>query len=615
MIEALSISSPVVEAPPVRPKLVAPPAAPRPIRPRLLGEVLIEAGVIDAKGVARAMEVQKKSGGRLGSVLVILGLCSEHQIREALYDQLGVEVVDLGLMEPDREALDLLPIEMIRRYGVVPLKLDGNRLWVAMMDPYNLAAIDDIRFSTGRSRLIINACTEGDFRRFIAHHLETRTVIDEILAGEDFYKRALEFVGSGLEDDALRTAEKEEEESPSEESVHELQLASEQSPIITLCNFIFIEAIHRRASDIHVEPYEAFLRVRIRVDGQLRTLLSPPKRLHGAMLTRLKVMSGLDIANRRIPQDGHLAVRYQGKLEHLRVSTLPTVYGEKCVLRLLKKDPELLSIDRIGFSPEDLAVFKTTLSAPQGLILVTGPTGSGKTTTLYSGLGFINDGEKNIVTLEDPVESSLAGINHVPIHERGGVTFASGLRSILRQDPDVIFVGEMRDSEVCSIALRAALTGHLVLSTLHTNSAVESLARLDDLEVPPYLLAATLLMVVAQRLLRRVCPACAEPAEASPEDTVALGLGPELLAPARLRRGRGCSRCLQTGYYGRFAVYEILRVNRVIRELIHRRAPAPEILEAARETGWTPLLEAGVARALQGETTLAEVRRVLFQVE
>jgi type IV pilus assembly protein PilB len=614
MIEALSNSSPAVEAPPARPKLVAPPIS-RPNRPRLLGEVLIEAGVVDAKGVARAMEVQKKSGGRLGSVLVILGLCSEHQIREALYDQLGVEVVDLGTLEPDREALDLLPIEMIRRYEVVPLKLDGNRLWVAMMDPYNLAAIDDIRFSTGRSRLIINTCTEGDFRRFIAHHLETRTVIDEILAGEDFYKRALEFVGSGLEAADLRTEEKEEDESPSEESVHDLHLASEQSPIITLCNFIFIEAIHRRASDIHVEPYESFLRVRIRVDGQMRTLLAPPKRLHGAMLTRLKVMSGLDIANRRIPQDGHLAVRYQGKLEHLRVSTLPTVYGEKCVLRLLKKDPELLSIDRIGFSPEDLAVFKTALSAPQGLVLVTGPTGSGKTTTLYSGLGFINHGETNIVTLEDPVESSLAGINHVPIHERGGVTFASGLRSILRQDPDVIFVGEMRDSEVCSIAMRAALTGHLVLSTLPTNSAIESLARLDDLEVPPYLLAATLLLVVAQRLLRRICPQCAEPAEASPQDTVALGLTTEQLATAQLRRGRGCARCVQTGYHGRFAVYEILRVNREIRDLIHRRAPAQEIIEAARETGWKPLLEAGVERALQGETTLAEVRRVLFQVE
>jgi type IV pilus assembly protein PilB len=614
MIEALSTTSLAVETRPARPKLVAPPIS-RPIRPRLLGEVLIAAGVVDAKGVARAIEVQKKSGGRLGSVLVTLGLCSEHQIRAALYDQLGVEVVDLGILEPDRDALDLLPIEMIRRYEVVPLKLEGNRLWVAMMDPYNLAAIDDIRFSTGRSKLIINTCTEGDFRRFIAHHLETRTVIDEILAGEDFYKRALEFVGSGLEAADLRTEVKEEEESPSEESVHDLQLASEQSPIITLCNFIFIEAIHRRASDIHVEPYESFLRVRIRVDGQMRTLLAPPKRLHGAMLTRLKVMSGLDIANRRIPQDGHLAVRYQGKLEHLRVSTLPTVYGEKCVLRLLKKDPELLSIDRIGFSPEDLAVFKTTLAAPQGLILVTGPTGSGKTTTLYSGLGFINHGETNIVTLEDPVESSLAGINHVPIHERGGVTFASGLRSILRQDPDVIFVGEMRDSEVSSIALRAALTGHLVLSTLHTNSAVESLARLDDLEVPPYLLAATLLLVVAQRLLRRICPACAESAGASPEDAAALGLSPDVLAAATLRRGRGCTRCLQTGFYGRFAVYEILRVNSVIREMIHRRAPAQEIVEAARETGWKSLLEAGVSRALQGETTLAEVRRVLFQVE
>jgi type IV pilus assembly protein PilB len=580
----------------------------------LLGEVLVAAGVLAATDVSRAVEAQKKTGGRLGSVLVSLGLCTEEEIREALHDQMGVDVIDLGALEPDPEALDLLPIEMIRKYEVIPLKLENGQLWIAMMDPYNLAAIDDIRFYTGRSRLTIATCTEGDFRRFISHHLETRTVIDEILAGEDFYRRALEFVSNGQEAAEVALQAQEEEE-PSAEQVHDLQLASEQSPIVVLCNFIFIEAIHRRASDIHVEPYETFLRVRIRVDGQLRTLLTPPKRLHGAMLTRLKVMSGLDIANRRTPQDGHLAVRYQGKVEHLRVSTLPTAYGEKCVLRLLKKDPSLLAIDQIGFAPDALATLKTVLSAPQGLVLVTGPTGSGKTTTLYAGLGYINRGETNIVTLEDPVESSLPGINHVPIHERGGVTFASGLRSILRQDPDVIFVGEMRDSEVCSIALRAALTGHLVLSTLHTNSAVESLTRLDDMDVPSYLLAATLLMVVAQRLLRRICPHCAEPATAAPEDAVALGLTAEQLAKATLRRGRGCSRCLQTGFYGRFAVYEILRVDSTIREQIRQRARTDEILETARRSGWRSLLEEGTERALKGETTLGEVRRVLFQVD
>jgi type IV pilus assembly protein PilB len=606
MSEALYIKSSAVEAPPL--------FARRAVRPRLLGEVLMAAGVTDAAGIARAMEVQKQSGGRLGSVLVSLGLCSEQEIREALHDQLGIEVLDLGALEPDREALDLLPLEMIRRYEVIPLKLENGQLWVAMMDPYNLAAIDDIRFSTGRSRLVITTCTEGDFRRFITHHLETRTVIDEILAGEDFYRRALEFVGNGLEAAAV-ALQGEEEETPSAEQVHDLQLASEQSPIVVLCNFIFIEAIHRRASDIHIEPYEAFLRVRIRVDGQLRTLLTPPKRLLGAILTRLKVMSGLDIANRRTPQDGHLAVRSEGEVEHFRVSTLPTAYGEKCVVRLLKRDPALLSIDQIGFAAEELAVLKAVLHAPQGLVLVTGPTGSGKTTTLHAGLSFINHGEINIVTLEDPVEVSLPGVNHVPIRERGGVTFASGLRSILRQDPDVIFVGEMRDSEVCSIALRAALTGHLVLSTLHTNSAVESLTRLDDMEVPPYLLAATLLLVVAQRLVRRICPQCAEPATAAPEDAAALGLTAEQLATARPRRGRGCPRCLQTGYRGRFAVYEMLRVNGAIRELIRRRAPVAEILNAARQAGWRSLLEAGTERALRGDTTFAEVRRVLFQVD
>ncbi len=580
-------------------------------RPRLLGEILVAAGVVEAKDIERAIEAQKKSGGRLGSLLVSLGICGETQIRDALRQQLGVEVVDLGQMEPDPEALHLLSLELIRRYEVIPLKLEDGQLFVAMMDPYNLAAIDDIRFSTGRSRLVITTCTEGDFRRFILYHLETRSLIDEILAGGEFYQRALDFVGTHGE----TAAGGDDEEEASPELVHGLQLASEQSPIVTLCNFILVEAIRRRASDIHVEPYESFLRVRIRIDGQLRALLTPPKRLHAAMLTRVKVMSGLDIANRRTPQDGHLAVGYQGQTEQFRVSTLPTVYGEKCVIRLLKKDPSLLSLDEIGFAPGELAALKAALSAPQGLILVTGPTGSGKTTTLYAGLSFVNRGEHNIVTLEDPVEASLPGINHVGIRERGGVTFASGLRSILRQDPDIIFVGEMRDNEVCSIALRAALTGHLVLSTLHTNSAVESLTRLEDMEVPPYLLAACVLMLVAQRLLRRVCSGCAEPAEAAAEDIAALGLTAEQLATARLQHGRGCSRCQQTGYHGRFAVYEILRVNTAIRELIRRRAPAEEILAVARPMGWRPLLEAGVARALAGDTTLPEVRRVLYQVD
>jgi len=581
------------------------------IRPRLLGEILVEEGVATTEEIERALETQKSSGVRLGSVLVSLGICCEAQVRTALREQFGVEVVDLGEVVPEEKALDLLPLELVRRYEVIPLKLEGNHLWVAMMDPYNLAAIDDIRFSTGHSRLVITTCTEGDFRRFIELHLETSSLIDEILSGEEFYHRALQFMGVDQDATLVREAEGE----PSPELVTSLQLASEQSPIVSLCNFILIEAIHRGASDIHVEPYEAFLRVRIRVDGQLRTLLTPPKRLQATMLMRLKVMSRLDIANHRTPQDGHLMVRYEGQSEHFRVSTLPTVYGEKCVIRLLKKDSSLLSLDQIGFAPLELARLKTALAAPQGLILVTGPTGSGKTTTLYACLSLINRSEINIVTLEDPVEATLPGINHVAIHERGGVTFASGLRSILRQDPDVIFVGEMRDPEVCSIALRAALTGHLVLSTLHTNSAVETLTRLEDMEVAPYLLAASLLLLVAQRLLRRVCSDCAEPTVAAEEDVAALRLTPEQLATAQLRRGRGCARCQQTGYRGRFAVYECLWIDTTLRQLVRRQARAEEILPLARKLGWRPLIEAGIASAFQGETTLAEVRRVLYQVD
>lgn len=578
----------------------------KPKRKLRLGELLVQDGVVTEDMVQRALAVQKMGGGRLGSVLVNLKFCTEQQIQAALTRQLaGVEVVELTDFTPDEAVLELIPRDLVRKYEAVPVQKEGDTVYVAMMDPYNLTAIDDIRFCTGARKLVVMTCTEGAFKAFVKEHLETQSLIEEILEGGDFYDKAISSVDS---DDVAPVPEDEDE------VVHDIRLAGEQPPIITLCNFLLVESIRRGASDIHVEPYETYFRIRLRIDGRLQTLLTPPQRLHLPMVTRFKVIAEMDIAKRRIPQDGHIALLYRGETCHYRVSTLPTVYGEKCVIRLLKKNAALASVDTLGFEPDELKAYKRALQSPQGIVLVTGPTGSGKTTTLHAGLSHINDPEVNIVTLEDPVEASLAGINHVQINEAGGVTFASGLRSILRQDPDVVFVGEMRDPEVSAIAVKAALTGHLVLSTLHTNSAAESLTRLADMGVPRYLMANALVMVVAQRLLRKVCDACAEPHTPSDEEFEELRLTPETIAASNLRAGKGCEGCYDTGYRGRIAVYEILRVTRAIRTQIREDASVDDIVSTAREEGMSLLFESGLARALEGKTTLAEVRRALSDI-
>lgn len=573
-------------------------------RPRL-GEFLVKAGIVDQDGIERALSIQRIEGGRFGSILVNLRLCKEQDIRRALHHQLGVEVVDLRDVEPDPTLFDLLSLDLIRKYEVVPIKREGPKLWVAMPDPYNLVALEDIRFKTGIPHLGVVVCTEGDFRRFAANHLETRALFEEIMHGRNFYNRAVRYLQETGND-----IYPEEEEA--EELAHRLRLASNESPIITLCNFIIMEALRKSASDIHLEPHETSFRVRLRIDGRLHTLLNPPKRLHPAMTARLKVMSELDITKRRIPQDGHLAVDNHGETMHFRVSTLPTIYGEKSVIRLLKKSQGMIDLEHLGIDEEDVKIFARAMKSPQGLILATGPTGSGKTTTLHAGLACVNNSELNLVTLEDPVEDTLVGVNHVPINTQGGVTFANGLRAILRQDPDVICIGEIRDFEVASIAMRAAQTGHLVLSTLHTNSAVETIVRLIDLGIPSYVLSSTLLLVVAQRLVRRICEDCTEAHEPPDQDLEFLGLERRQLAEGRLRRGRGCPACLQTGFQGRVAIYEFLRMTREVRTLVHDGANSRKILDRARLAGTKSLLEAGLNKVMEGETTLSELQRVLL---
>jgi type IV pilus assembly protein PilB len=568
---------------------------------RRLGDVLIQAGIVTPDAIERALSIQRRNGGRLGSILVNLNLCSNEQLGQVLHEQYNTEVVNLNTITPNPDLLSLISPELIRKHEIIPLKIEDGRLWVAMVDPYNLIAIDDIRFRSEIPRIAVATCTERDFRRFVELHLESQGVLRNVLKSGEVYNQAIKH---------LQLADGSDNEEKGADI--ELRVASSASPIVTLCNYLLVEAIRERASDIHIEPFEQTLQVRMRVDGRLRRIVEPPRNLHSAIVARFKVMSSLDITKRRIPQDGQLSVSHNQETVHFRVSTLPTIFGEKCVIRLLRNDATLASLEQLGLEADEQGQLKKLLKMPQGLILVTGPTGSGKTTTLHAALNYISNPEINIVTLEDPVEVTLPGISHVPIHQHGGVTFASGLRSILRQDPDVIFVGEMRDSEVSAIAIRAAQTGHLVLSTLHTNSAVDSLTRLVDMGIPPYLVAGSLLAVIAQRLVRRLCSHCAASTPLSPDEAALLRLSGERLADTRIRAPLGCSSCNGSGYRGRIAVYEVVIVSREIRELIRSGADAGEILDCACRQGNRTLLEAGIRRMLRGETSAAEVIRVLM---
>ena len=564
--------------------------------------MLIDAGVVTAGDVREALELQQQEPCRLGSLLVRLGRCTHDQVREVLRTQMGLPVIELGSFPVLPAALDLLSPEMIIRSEVLPLTANGDTLTVAMVDPMNLATIDDVRFATGYRSVRVVCITEEDFDAFIGEHVSSRPILAEIMETSELYDRAISAV------DGFKA------ESPDEapDTVSsDLRAAGEQPPIVTLCNYVLVQALQRGASDVHIEPYETYFRVRLRVDGMLHQALTPPRRLCAAMISRMKILAGMDISQRREPQDGALSLNYEGETVHFRVSTLPTVYGEKCVIRLMKKDARLHSLATLGFSESDLERLARVFREPQGLVLVTGPTGSGKTTTLHAALGDINAAEVNIVTLEDPVEASIAGINHVDVGDGKGVSFASGLRSILRQDPDVVFVGEMRDPEVASIAVKASLTGHLVLSTLHTNSAAASLTRLADMRLASYLIADALLLVIAQRLVRRVCSSCAIPYEPYAEELAEFDLIPPRLAGAHLQVGTGCEACFDSGYSGRVAVYELLEIDAAIAAHIRAGASAEEVMVSARRNGMTTLREAGIERALAGETTLAEVRRSL----
>jgi len=559
-----------------------------------IGDLLIRQGVVDAEGMTRALAVPAAQATTIGRALATLGLAEESVVAAVIASALHLEFVDGELPAISEDVAKLLPAEFCRKARVAPLGWAGNVLRVAMSDPMNDSVLQDVRFRTGKKTVAVVA-TQAWVERLTAQ------IYPEI--GAPSYDM-LANVNPAGEVEAANETEYDLVDPAT------LEKDTKLPPIVRLVNLILSDAASAGASDVHIEPHEAFLQVRQRVDGLLRDVLTVPHHLQDQTISRFKIISGMDITERRKPQDGRSRLRFQGRRIDLRVSTLPTQFGEKIVIRLLNSDRAILPLDEIDFAPDNLRLMKSFLGHPQGMILVTGPTGSGKTSTLYTSLNAIKSSTNNIITLEDPIEFQLKGINQMQINAKAGVTFAAGLRSILRQDPNVILVGEIRDQETADIALKAAQTGHLLLSTLHTNDAPGTITRLFDLGIQPFLVASSLLGIVAQRLVRRTCQACAVPEELSAETIAKAGGHARLPRDARWLIGKGCAQCDQLGYKGRIAIHEVLEITDEIRELISSRGSEQAIRKAARRTGMRTLFEDGLEKAARGLTTLDEVLRI-----
>lgn len=546
-----------------------------------LGDLLVESGLIAPPQLEKALAVQKKTGERLERILTNLGYVTEENIIEVLEFQLGVPHVDLAQIQIDPAVAALIPEAMAQRYQVIPIKKEGRRLTLAMVDPTNFYAVDDVRLAA-----------DCDVAPVIAAEKEIMRAIRETYGVRELVEKA-----------AARLTPT---DTPAEVEI------SEDAPAVNIINALIRQAVKEQASDIHVEPQERRLRVRFRVDGALREAAVFPRQVHNVLLSRIKVMSGMNIAEKRLPQDGRAKVTAAGRDIDLRISTLPTILGEKAVIRLLDRQAAVLDLSALGFSPDNLALYQRLIRQAYGMVLVTGPTGSGKTTTLYATLQAINTLSRNIVTVEDPVEYRLEGINQVQVNTRAGLAFANGLRSILRQDPNVIMVGEIRDGETAEIAIRAALTGHLVLTTMHTNDAAGAAIRLIDMGIAPFLVASSLLGVVAQRLVRLVCRECRQSYEAPPDDEQRSFIGAVPSDRLTLFRGAGCPRCGHTGYKGRMAIQEVLPMSSRLRAALTDRAGGDALRRLAREEGFTTMQEDGLCKARQGLTTVDEVMRVTY---
>ena len=551
-----------------------------------LGALLVQAKLLSPEQLDRALSEQAKTQKSLGRILIDSGLVTEGDLVAMLSRQIGLEFIDLSEHPVDPSAAGLVSAALARRYEALPVGWDDDRLVLAMADPSNVFAVDDIRTVTKRELKVV---------------VSTRAAILDAI--EKYHR---------MDGDAESISAQAASETETDEDLARVKEVVEDAPIVKLVNMLISQAVADRASDIHIEPSEHDLRIRYRIDGVLHEVMRPPRSIQAGVISRLKIMADINIAERRIPQDGRVNVNLGGKQVDLRVATLPTVYGEKVVLRILDKSTALLKLSDLGFLPSSMERYEQSYRKPYGTILVTGPTGSGKSTTLYATLNILNEDTKNIITVEDPVEYRLPGVNQIQTNNKAGMTFAAALRSILRSDPDIVLVGEIRDKETATIAIEAALTGHLVLSTLHTNDAATTPTRLIEMGVEPFLVASALDCIVAQRLARRLCEKCKEAYQATPADLARLGWDLEAEGiPERLFRPAGCAACGRTGYRGRFAIHEVLTVTEDIERLIVDREHSEDIKKMAVAQGMLTLRQAGLTHVGQGTTSIEEILRVI----
>ncbi len=558
-----------------------------------LGQVLQQMGLVDSDQLTQALEIQSRTGEKLGQILIDLKVITEVQLAEAMGRQWGYRYLSLADVRIDPDAVKLVPHSLALRLHVIPITWEHGRLVLAMTDPLNVIAVDDVRLITGQEVEPV-VTTEDELMAAINRHYQVDSAMDAPS------RETMEDLAAEVSEDEV--------------SVEQMKALVEDAPVVRLLNMIIDDAVREGASDIHVEPQRNGVLVRYRIDGVLHDVMKPARNLRAPLISRAKIMADLDIAERRRPQDGRIHLRSNGRGLDLRVSTLPTIFGEKVVMRLLDQATPLIGLNRLGFHSETLRLWEQAISSPYGMLLVTGPTGSGKTTTLYATLGTINTLEKNIVTIEDPVEYQLPRINQVQVNVKAGLTFAGGLRSILRQDPDIVMVGEMRDRETSEVGIQSALTGHLVLSTLHTNDAATAVTRLTDMGIEPFLISSSVLAIMAQRLARQICSHCKIAYVPPPDALKRLGLEASK-EDIQLYRGQGCEECRFTGYRGRIGVFELLVLSDTIREMIVRRAPSPEIKAQAVREGMQTLRDDGLEKVLSGVSTIDEILRVVYVAE
>ncbi|MFW6028625.1 MAG: GspE/PulE family protein [Halanaerobiales bacterium] len=554
-----------------------------------LGDLLLEYGLLTEEQLQKALEEQKKTGGKLGEVVINMGMVTRQNINEILEFQLGIPYVNLRDYEIDNEAVKLVNEGLIRKHQLIPIKLRENDLYVAMEDPLNIIAIDDVALITGKN--IIPMLSSQDQ---ISEAIDIHYGKEQAMAAAEQYKQEYQVELQDIEEEV------------SEDEV-------KSAPIVKLVNTVLEQAVRHRASDVHIEPFEKKIRIRYRIDGRLKEMMEYDISILNAIIARIKITGGMDISEKRKPQDGRITITVDKQEYDIRVSCLPTVFGEKVVMRLTSKEGLTKGKKELGLFEDDLKKFNEILSNPHGIILVTGPTGSGKSTTLYTALSELNSEDINIVTVEDPVEANVEGINQVHVNVKAGLTFASALRSILRQDPDIIMIGEIRDRETAEIAVKASITGHLVVSTLHTNSAPSSITRLIDMGVEPFLIGASVVGVIAQRLVRRLCPKCRQ--SYLPDDFERKVLGMTEEEKITIYKSKGCHHCNQTGYVGRIGVYEILTVNNRIRTLINKAANSDDIKEQAIKDGMYTLKMNSKRLVLKGVTSLEEMLRIAYEAE